>query len=112
VANLGPRPEAVIDVLASLGCPCILGNHDEFLLEPRLVRAYSEAEAVVASVDWSRSELSGDELGFVRRFQSLKRRAASTVLLSADKAHASVISQRGAGPEAMPSSSCQRQREA
>jgi predicted phosphodiesterase len=57
VANLGPAPNAVIELLAGLGCPCIMGNHDEFLLEPELVHAYAQSPSVVASVHWCRSRL-------------------------------------------------------
>jgi Calcineurin-like phosphoesterase superfamily domain len=61
VANLGPEPNAVIEILVDLGCPCIVGNHDEFLLDPTLVHMYSDLPRVVASVDWSRSRLSAVE---------------------------------------------------
>jgi putative phosphoesterase len=70
VADLGPHPKAVVEILGTLGCPCILGNHDEFLLEPELVRSYSTIPRIVASVDWSRDQLSGAELDFLRGFQS------------------------------------------
>jgi putative phosphoesterase len=69
VANLGPQPNAVIEILAKLGCPCIMGNHDEFLLNPELVHSYDRTPRVVASVDWSRSRLSSDELEFIGRFE-------------------------------------------
>jgi putative phosphoesterase len=69
VANLGPQPKAVIEVLAELGCPCILGNHDEFLLDPELIRAYSQAPPVVASIDWNRSRLSSADLEFLGGFE-------------------------------------------
>src|SRR5216683_860780 len=69
VANLGPEPNAVIEILSELGCPCIMGNHDEFLLEPELVHTYAQSAGVVASVDWSRSKLSSAELEFVRSFE-------------------------------------------
>lgn len=69
VANLGPQPNAVIEVLAELGCPCIMGNHDEFLLDPQLVHTYNESPRVVASVEWSRSRLSSGELDFLRGFE-------------------------------------------
>src|ERR1700730_16950604 len=69
VANLGPRPNAVIEILAELGCPCIMGNHDEFLLEPELVNTYAQSPRVVESVDWSRSKLSSAELQFIRGFE-------------------------------------------
>src|SRR5215213_10258474 len=40
VANLGPEPNLVIEILAGLGCPCIMGNHDEFLIEPDFIRGF------------------------------------------------------------------------
>jgi predicted phosphodiesterase len=69
VADLGPRPNAVIEILAELACPCILGNHDEFLLDPELVHTYSQSPPVIAAVEWSLSRLSGDELRFLRGFE-------------------------------------------
>lgn len=69
VATLGPRPNAVIELLAELGCPCIMGNHDEFLLDPDLVHSYAQSPRVIASVDWSRSRLSRSEIEFIRRFE-------------------------------------------
>ena len=69
VATLGPRPNAVLAMLRERGCPCILGNHDEFLLDPGLIRAYTEAPIVVESVDWCRAQLSPAELDFVATFQ-------------------------------------------
>lgn len=69
VATLGPRPGAILHMLRELGCPCILGNHDEFLLDPALIHTYTEAPIIVQAVDWCRDQLSSDELDFVRTFQ-------------------------------------------
>src|SRR5438552_16833646 len=57
VATLGPAPEQVMEQLARLGCPCILGNHDEFLLNPDLIHSYTEIPLIVASVDACRASL-------------------------------------------------------
>ena len=70
VADLGPEPNAVVEVLAGLCCPCIMGNHDEFLLNPALVCAYDESPRIVASVEWSLSRLSSSELEFIGRFEN------------------------------------------
>jgi putative phosphoesterase len=70
VADLGPEPNAVIETLEGLGCPCIMGNHDDFVLNPTLVRAYSESLSIAASVEWSRSRLSTSELEFISRFEN------------------------------------------
>jgi len=69
VATLGPRPGFVLEVLRELGCSCILGNHDDFLLDPGLIHTYTEAPVIVDAVDWCRSQLSSDDLDFLRSFQ-------------------------------------------
>jgi putative phosphoesterase len=69
VATLGPRPSAVLARLQDLGCRCILGNHDEFMLDAALVRSYSESPLIVGSVDATRAALSTGELAFLRTFE-------------------------------------------
>jgi putative phosphoesterase len=69
VATLGPLPGAMIQKLRDLGCLCILGNHDEFLLDPALIRSYTEAPIIVDAVDWCRDQLSSNELDFLRGFE-------------------------------------------
>jgi putative phosphoesterase len=68
VATLGPRPRAVLARLRALGCRCIMGNHDEFLIDPPLIQRYTEAPIIVQAVDWCRAQLDADELDFVRGF--------------------------------------------
>lgn len=69
VATLGPEPSAILARLRDLNCECILGNHDEFLLAPELIRTYSEAPVIIDSVAWCRQRLSSDDLAFVRGFR-------------------------------------------
>lgn len=68
VATLGPRPREVLARLRTLGCACIVGNHDAFLLDDALIHTYTETAIVVDAVDWCRAQLSADELDFVRTF--------------------------------------------
>jgi predicted phosphodiesterase len=68
VATLGPHPREVLRVLRDLGCPCILGNHDAFLLDPALVARYTKAPVIVDAIDWCRAQLADDDLAFVRTF--------------------------------------------
>jgi putative phosphoesterase len=70
VATLGPAPTQVLETLAELGCACILGNHDAFLLDPDLIRRYTETPVIVAAVDACRAALGSAELDFVRTFQA------------------------------------------
>jgi putative phosphoesterase len=68
VATLGPRPLAVLQRLRDLACPCILGNHDEFLLRPELVRAYTDAAVIVDAVEWTRRQLGDEERAQIAAF--------------------------------------------
>lgn len=68
-ATLGPRPTEVLACLRSLGCPCLLGNHDAFMLDPGLVHTYTETPVVVQAIEWCRQRLSDAELDFIRTFQ-------------------------------------------
>jgi predicted phosphodiesterase len=58
----------VLRLLRDLGVPCILGNHDAFLLEPDLVQRYTRVPVIVEAIDWCRAQLSRDDLDFVRTF--------------------------------------------
>jgi len=68
VATLGPRPGDVLRTLRELGCPCIAGNHDEFLVDPALVERYTKARVIVDAIAWCRDRLTADDLAFVRSF--------------------------------------------
>ena len=68
VATLGTQPGAVLARLRDLGCTCILGNHDDFLLQPALIHTYTEAPIIVAAVEWCRAQLSAEDLAFVGGF--------------------------------------------
>jgi predicted phosphodiesterase len=68
VATLGPRPCEVLRTLRELGCPCILGNHDEFLLDAALVSRYTKAPVIVDAIAWCRARLSDEDLAFVGTF--------------------------------------------
>jgi predicted phosphodiesterase len=69
VATLGPRPVAVLERLQRLGCVCILGNHDEFMLEPSLVDAYSKIPVLRDAVAWCRARLPSDAVQYIRGFR-------------------------------------------
>jgi len=69
VATLGPRPVAVLERLQKLGCVCIPGNHDEFMLEPSLVREYSKIPVLLDAVGWCEAKLPSDAVDFIRGFR-------------------------------------------
>jgi predicted phosphodiesterase len=67
-ATLGTSPLEVLSKLRDLQIPCIAGNHDAFLLEPELVRSYTQAPLIIAAIDWCRAELPPWAIDFVRGF--------------------------------------------
>jgi putative phosphoesterase len=73
VATLGPRPREVLRVLRELACPCILGNHDAFLIQPELVASYTKAAVIVEAIEWCRRQLTADDLAFMRSFSTSMR---------------------------------------
>lgn len=66
VATLGPQPLATIRLLRERKIPCILGNHDDFMLDPSKVREYSKVPLVVQSVEWCHRLLAEEERAFFR----------------------------------------------
>lgn len=73
LATLGPSPRAVIEMVESLGCICIMGNHDEFLLKRNLICQYNPAPLIVDEVSWCRAQLCRDDLAFLSTFERSKR---------------------------------------
>ncbi len=70
VATLGPHPREVLHILQHENCPCILGNHDEFLLDRQLIESYTEAPIIKQAVDWCRDQLSTQDMEFIRTFRT------------------------------------------
>jgi len=69
VATLGPKPRECLEMVRSEGIRSIMGNHDEFLLDHKMILQYNTAPAVLAGVDWTRSELPAADLTFLRGFE-------------------------------------------
>jgi predicted phosphodiesterase len=67
-ATLGPRPREVLARLRDTRCRCLMGNHDDFLLDAALIRSYTEARVVVEAVDWCRAQLGQDDLAYIAGF--------------------------------------------
>ena len=66
VATLGPEPNAVINMLKKLRCPCIMGNHDAFMLDSELIKKYTELELISKAVDWCRAKLSPESFNYIQ----------------------------------------------
>ena len=73
VAQGGAQPAEVVDRLQELGCRCVFGNSDEFLLTLD-AEATGEGldeerrERLLRRAEWSREQLGPDRLGFLQAF--------------------------------------------
>jgi len=73
VCTLGPYPREVLDIIRERCRWFILGNHDEYMSRPELLRDHSDAPDVVSAVEWCRSELDTGSLDFLTSFVSRTR---------------------------------------
>jgi predicted phosphodiesterase len=74
VAQGGPQPRECVEILRELGCPCVYGNSDHFVLTLDLGDEAEEvgeerARQLVEVARWSQAQLGEDGLDFLRSFQ-------------------------------------------
>jgi predicted phosphodiesterase len=70
VAQGGPQPRECVDLLRELGCPCVYGNSDEFLITLDLgAEQAPDVQRLMDTAHWSREQLGDDGLQFLRGFQ-------------------------------------------
>ena len=68
VAQGGPQPLECIDLLRELGCPCVYGNSDHFLVALDFGQE-EVTEQQLATAHWSREQLGEEGLEFLRSFE-------------------------------------------
>lgn len=68
VASLGPQPREVIARIRELQIPTVMGNHDNYLLNPDLT--IDHLARLRATELWCLEQLSSNDLEFLRSFQS------------------------------------------
>lgn len=71
VATIGPQPRETLTRLKTLECSFVAGNHDAALLDPDAALRYQIAPPLIPSLHWCAGQLTGDDLHFLRSFQSL-----------------------------------------
>ena len=60
LANFGPHPSECVDLLRSLDPICVMGNHDLLIADEKSERNFFDK--------WSREQLRGDQLEWIRSF--------------------------------------------
>ena len=74
VAQGGPQPVECIEILRELGCPCVFGNSDEFLLTLDLgaepIEDEEQRAQLLETARWSQDQLGESGLEFLRGFEA------------------------------------------
>jgi len=69
LATIGPQPKAVLQRMKELGYPCVIGNHESWLLNLNLLDKLQGAPHwFTESIRWCATQLSEDDLEFMRSF--------------------------------------------
>ena len=68
VAQGGPQPLECVELLRGLGCPCVYGNSDHFLVTLDFGNE-EVTEEQLATAHWSREQLGDDGIEFLRSFE-------------------------------------------
>jgi predicted phosphodiesterase len=66
IASLGPQPREVIALLRQLQIPIIMGNHENYLLNPHLTESHHPW--LRDSELWCLSQLTAEDLNYLRSF--------------------------------------------
>jgi predicted phosphodiesterase len=73
VAQGGPQPRECVDILRELGCRCVYGNSDDFLITLDLgaepVEDDERRERLLETARWSQERLGADGLEFLGGFE-------------------------------------------
>ena len=68
-SSIGMRPVETLDLLQSLKCECIMGNHDDFMVDPAKIHAYTKDKLVIDTVEWSRVRHEPRHIEFIKTFK-------------------------------------------
>jgi hypothetical protein len=68
VAQGGPHPRECVEILQEVGCPCVYGNSDHFLVTLDF-GSEEVTEEQLTTAHWSREQLGEDGLEFLRGFE-------------------------------------------
>lgn len=69
IADRGPQPHEVVQLVQSLHCPVVLGNTDDLLIHPPTEKEQQTEVPFWGMLQWTREQLTPDDLQFLGSFQ-------------------------------------------
>ncbi len=70
VAATGPQPREVIARLKRIGCPVVMGNTDDWLLDPKIKERDDPDKQRVQEIDlWAAEQLTAEDRAYLASFQ-------------------------------------------
>ncbi len=70
VAATGPQPHEVITRLKQIGCPIVMGNTDDWLLEPKLKERDTPSMQRIQEMEfWASQQLTSEDRAYLSSFQ-------------------------------------------
>jgi predicted phosphodiesterase len=81
VAAFGPQPREVLARLQEIGCPIVMGNTDEWLLDPKPHPVRDEDSHRVTGIEmWAAEQLTPADKAFIRTFQPTVQQDLSEII--------------------------------
>ncbi len=80
VVGYNACPRECIEIIRSLGCPVVMGNHDYYVSSWQNLSDFNPAAAEV--IKWTRKQLNDEELSFLRSFPFVSTNMGITLVHS------------------------------
>ena len=80
VVGYNACPRECIEIIRSLGCPVVMGNHDHYVSSWQNLSDFNPAAAEV--IKWTRKQLNDEELSFLRSFPFVSTNMGITLVHS------------------------------
>lgn len=80
VVGYNAEPHACLEIVRSLGCPIVMGNHDHYVSSEQNLDDFNPHAAAV--IEWTRSQLSDEEMTFLHNLPFVKTQMGITLVHS------------------------------
>jgi len=78
VVGYNARPHECLELVRGLGCPVVMGNHDRYVSSRQNLDDFNPHAAAV--IEWTRSQLTGEELEFLRTLPFVSTKMGVTLV--------------------------------